>query len=73
MFDLGWSEAVVVGALALVVIGPKELPKVMYAFGRWAGKARRFAMDMRCTLDEVAREAEDVEQNTKNGPSDDAP
>ena len=40
MLDIAWPELVVIGAVALVAIGPKDLPKVMHTLGQWAGKAR---------------------------------
>ena len=62
MLDIGWPELVVIGAVALVVIGPKDLPKVMHAMGRWAGKARRFAQDFQHYVDQVGYEAEVAEK-----------
>jgi Tat protein translocase TatB subunit len=43
MFDIGWSELVVIAVVALVVIGPKELPGVLRMVGQWMGKARKMA------------------------------
>ena len=40
MLDVAWPEVLVVGAVALIAIGPKDMPKVMYALGRWTRKAR---------------------------------
>jgi sec-independent protein translocase protein TatB len=58
MLDVAWPELAVIGAVALVAIGPKDLPKAMYTLGRWAGKARKFAHDMRQAFDQVTYEAE---------------
>ena len=58
MFDLGWSEMAVIMLVALVVIGPKDLPKVARTIGQWTGKARALARDFQRSLDDMAREAE---------------
>ena len=41
MFDIGWSELVVIAVVALIAIGPKELPAVLRMVGQWMGKARK--------------------------------
>ncbi len=43
MFDFAWSELAVIAVVALVVIGPKDLPRVMRTVGIWVGKARAIA------------------------------
>lgn len=58
MFDIGWSELLIIGVVAVVVIGPKDLPKVMRAIGIYAGKARALARDFQGQWDEVMRQAE---------------
>lgn len=58
MFDIGWSELMVIAAVALVVIGPKDLPQAIYAVGKWVRKARLVARDFQGHLDEMMREAE---------------
>lgn len=58
MFDVGWSELVVIGVVALVVIGPKELPGVIRNVGRAVGKLRTMAGDFRAQFDEAMREAD---------------
>lgn len=58
MFDLGWFELAVVGAVLLVVVGPKDLPRVLRTVGVWTGKARRMARDFQRALDQYAKEAE---------------
>ena len=58
MFDFfGWKLLIVLG-VALVVVGPKDLPKVMHAMGRWAGKARAMANEFKRSFDEMARQTE---------------
>ena len=58
MFDIGWSELVVIAVVALVAIGPKELPGVLRMVGQWIGKARRLASDFQGQFNEAMREAE---------------
>jgi sec-independent protein translocase protein TatB len=58
MFDFAWSEIVVIGVVALVVIGPKDLPKVLRTVGTWVGKARAIAREFQGSLDQMMREAE---------------
>lgn len=57
-FDLGWSEMLVIGAVALVVIGPKELPRALRTAGTWARKARIMTRDLQGSFEEMIREAE---------------
>ena len=58
MFDIGWSELVVIAVVALIAIGPKELPGVLRMVGQWLGKARRMASDFQGQFNEAMREAE---------------
>lgn len=58
MFDLGWSELAVIAVVALVVIGPKDLPRVLRTVGLWVAKARSVARDFQNSVDEMAREAD---------------
>jgi sec-independent protein translocase protein TatB len=58
MFDIGWSEILVIIVVAIVVVGPKDLPKLMGTFGHYAGKLRRAAADFQRQFDEAMREAE---------------
>ena len=58
MFDIGWSELVVIGVVALIAIGPKELPGVLRAVGQWMGKIRRMASEFQGQFQEAMREAE---------------
>ena len=63
MFDIGWSELVVIAVVALIAIGPKELPGVLRMIGQWMGKARKIAMreaemaDLKKSFDEVKEAA----------------
>jgi sec-independent protein translocase protein TatB len=58
MFDIGWGELVVIGIVALIVIGPKELPTVLRTVGQWATKIRRMASEFQGQFQEAMREAE---------------
>jgi len=58
MFDIGWSELVLIGVVALVAIGPKELPGVLRTVGQWMGKARKMAAEFQGQFQEAMREAE---------------
>lgn len=58
MFDLSWTELLIVAVVAIIVVGPKDLPSALRGVGRWTGKARRMARDFRRQFDEALREAE---------------
>jgi sec-independent protein translocase protein TatB len=58
MFDIGWGELVVIAVVALVVIGPKELPTVLRTIGEWMTKIRRMASEFQGQFHEAMREAE---------------
>ena len=58
MFDIGWSEILVIAAVAILVVGPKELPRMLRSFGKTMGMVRRTANDFKRQFDEALREAE---------------
>jgi sec-independent protein translocase protein TatB len=58
MFDIGWSELLVIAVVALIVIGPKELPAVLRTVGQWTTKIRRMAGEFQSQFQEALREAE---------------
>jgi len=68
MFDIGWSELLVIAVVAIVVVGPKDLPKLMRGFGRFVTKLRGMAGEFQRHLDSAIREAgiEDVKKEVKN-------
>ncbi|MBW0002190.1 MAG: twin-arginine translocase subunit TatB [Hyphomicrobiales bacterium] len=68
MFDIAWSEMVVIGAVALIAIGPKDLPKALRAVGAMTAKARRMAAEFQDHFREAMREAEleSVKQEVAN-------
>lgn len=51
MFDIGFSELVAIGLIALIVLGPKRLPEVARTAGRWMGQLRRFIADVKQDID----------------------
>ncbi|MGD9507955.1 MAG: Sec-independent protein translocase protein TatB [Geminicoccaceae bacterium] len=58
MFDIGWSEMAVILMVALIVIGPKDLPRVARTVGKWTAKARGMAREFQRSLEDMAREAD---------------
>jgi sec-independent protein translocase protein TatB len=58
MFDIGWSELLVVAVVVIVVVGPKELPAMLRTFGRTMGYMRRAANDFKRQFEDAIREAE---------------
>ena len=58
MIDLSWSHILIVLVVALVVVGPKDLPRLMHMVGRWLAKARAMADHFRKSFDEMSRQAE---------------
>ena len=57
MFDIGWTEMLVVGVVALIVIGPKDLPEMFRTLGRFTAKMRGMARDFQRAMDSAADEA----------------
>jgi sec-independent protein translocase protein TatB len=58
MFDISWTEFLLIGIVALIVIGPKELPGVLRTLGQWTRKVRSMAGDFQNQFQEAMREAE---------------
>jgi sec-independent protein translocase protein TatB len=58
MFEIGWSELLIIGIVALIAIGPKELPGVLRMVGQWLTKIRRMAAEFQGQFQEAMREAE---------------
>jgi sec-independent protein translocase protein TatB len=58
MLDMSWGEMMVIGAVALIVIGPKDLPKALRTLGNMTAKIRRMAAEFQGQFNEAMREAE---------------
>jgi sec-independent protein translocase protein TatB len=58
MFDIGWTELAIIAIVALIAIGPKELPGVLRMVGQWMSKARKMASEFQGQFQEAMREAE---------------
>ncbi|MFN2098614.1 Sec-independent protein translocase protein TatB [Altererythrobacter sp. MF3-039] len=65
MFDIGASELLVIVIIAIIVIGPKQLPLALRTAGRWIGKIRRVSTHFRTGLDAMVREAEMEDMDRK--------
>jgi sec-independent protein translocase protein TatB len=74
MIDFSWEHIVILLGIALVVLGPKDLPRTMHMVGRWMGKARAMANEFRKSFDEMARQGEldelraEIESLRRNNP-----
>ena len=75
MFDIfSWQHIIILLVVALVVVGPKDLPRMMHMAGKWAGKARDMASEFRKSFDEMARQSEldelrkEIEELKKSNP-----
>jgi sec-independent protein translocase protein TatB len=58
LLDMGWSELMLIGIVALVVIGPKDLPKALRVAGFWVRKARTLSREFQSSVEQMVREAE---------------
>jgi sec-independent protein translocase protein TatB len=79
MLDIGWSEMLVIVLVAIVVVGPRDLPGVLRTVGRWAGKARSLSREFQRNFSDLARETDfdevkrSIRDTTNLGLSDKAP
>ncbi len=58
MFDIGWTEILIIAVVAIIIVGPKDLPRMLRTLGRYAGQLRRTAGEFRSQFDDVIRESE---------------
>ncbi len=71
MLDIGWSEMFMIAVVAIVVIGPKELPRTLRTIGQWIGKARAMTRDFQNSVSDMIAETElDELRNSANSISD---
>jgi len=67
LFDIGWPELMLIGVIALIVIGPKDLPRALRVAGFWVRKARTLSREFQSSIDQMIREAEleEIRQDLK--------
>lgn len=58
MFDIGWSELLIIAAVAIIFVGPKDLPRMMRTIGRYVTKVRSMAREFQSSFEDLARETE---------------
>ncbi|MEX0837982.1 MAG: Sec-independent protein translocase protein TatB [Parvibaculum sp.] len=58
MFDIGWSELLVIAAVAIIFVGPKDLPRMMRTIGQYMAKVRAMAREFQTSFEDLARETE---------------
>lgn len=68
MFDIGWTELLIIGVVALIVVGPKDLPKMFRTLGQFMGKARGMAREFQRAMDAAADETgvKDIARDLRN-------
>jgi sec-independent protein translocase protein TatB len=71
VFDVGWTELVVIACVAILVVGPKDLPRMLRTFGRTMSTVRKMAGDFRRQFDDAIRETEldDIRKSVTQGPA----
>lgn len=58
MFDIGWTEILIIAVVAIIIVGPKDLPRMLRSLGRYAGQLKRTAGQFRSQFDDAIRESE---------------
>ncbi len=71
MFDIGWQEIFIVAVIAIVVVGPKDLPHVLRTMAKFVNRARKLVREFQSGFDEVVREAgvDDIKESIERGAS----
>ena len=64
MLDIGWTELLTIALLTIIVVGPKDLPRVLRTIGQWTAKARSITREFQNSIDDMARQADvdDIKQ-----------
>src|SRR5207302_9950628 len=67
LFDIGWSELLLIGVVALVFIGPKDRPRALRVAGYWVGRARTLSREFQSSIDQMIRddELDEIRQDLK--------
>ncbi|MEL7542454.1 MAG: Sec-independent protein translocase protein TatB [Pseudomonadota bacterium] len=77
MFDLGWSEMLIIAVVAIIVVGPKDLPRMLRTIGKFVGQAKRMASEFTSQFNDAVRDSElddlrkDLNEVTKVDPLED--
>lgn len=58
MFDIGWSELLLVAVVAIIVVGPRDLPRALRTLGQWAARVRGVAREFQKSVDDMIRDSE---------------
>ena len=58
MPQIGWLEILIIASIAIIVVGPKDLPKVLRTIGQWTRKVKKIARDFQDDIEDIARESE---------------
>jgi len=68
MFDISWMEMLMIAVVAIIIIGPKDLPKVLHTVGQWMARARGVARNFQDQMEEMARQSgvDDVRKQIQN-------
>lgn len=71
MFDIGWQEIFIIGVLAIIVVGPKDLPHALHTVVLWVRKARALVRDFQSGLDDIVNESglEDIKRDAEKAAS----
>ncbi len=65
MLDIGWTELLVIGLVLVVIVGPKDLPRVLRTIGQWTRRVKKIARDFQDNIEDIARDSEIEEMRNK--------
>ena len=66
MLDIGWTELLVIGLVLVVIVGPKDLPRVLRTIGQWTRRVKKIARDFQDNIEDIARDSEIEEMRNKS-------